>query len=109
MPKKPPINNPALQFFKDQKPKEAEPVTDQKGSPAADPVEKVQTSVPLDKPPKGYKINPELYVEIKSQRVQLVMQPSVVKRAKKAAAKNKISFNELASRAIIEYLEKGGF
>lgn len=102
MAKKPPINNPALQFFKDQNPKE--PATDQTES--TDPVPQ---GAPIEKPPKGYKINPELYIETKSQRVQLVLQPSVVKRAKKAAAKNKLSFNEFASRAIIEYLGKEGF
>ena len=51
------------------------------------------------------KKNPE-YVEVKSKRVQLLLQPSVVKKVKQLAKKKKTSMNELINIAIQEYLEK---
>ena len=59
------------------------------------------------KPPKGYKVNP-LYVETKSRRVQLLMQPSIVDAAKKYATAQGLSMNELVALALKEYLEKHG-
>lgn len=59
------------------------------------------------KPPKGYKVNP-LYVETKSRRVQLLMQPSIADRAKSYAAAQGLSMNELVTIALKEYLEKHG-
>ena len=109
MAKKSPYNNPALSFFNTEE--DTAPAADPKEATPADKEEAAADPTTMEKPgtpPKGYKVNP-MYIEVKSQRVQLVMQPSVVKRAKKAAGKNKISFNELASRAIIEYLEREGF
>lgn len=57
------------------------------------------------KPPKGYKVNP-LYVETKSRRVQLLMQPSIADAAKDYAAAQGLSMNELVALALKEYLEK---
>lgn len=114
-PKKKEYNNPALAFLNTKK--EDEPATDQNQEPAvdqnetADKKEVAADPVPAErpgKPPKGYKINP-MYLEVKSQRVQLALQPSVVKRLKKAAGKKKLSMNETANQAIIEYLEREGF
>lgn len=59
------------------------------------------------KPPKGYKVNP-LYVETKSRRVQLLMQPSIVDAAKQYATAQGLSMNELVALALKEYLEKHG-
>ena len=104
------FNNPALAFIntpvKETKAAEPQPKEqpEEEQTTAADPG---QMEAP-GKPPKGYKINP-MYVEVKSQRVQLVLQPSVVKRLKKAAAKKKLSMNEAANTAIIEYLGREGF
>lgn len=67
-----------------------------------EPVKTVNTAV---KPPKGYKYNPE-YVETKSKRVQLILQPSVVETAKELAKKRSLSLNEAFSEAIKEYIEK---
>ena len=61
----------------------------------------------VGKPPKGYKVNP-IYVETKSKRVQLLMQPSVVDAAKKYAAAQGLSMNELVAIALKEYLEEHG-
>ena len=53
------------------------------------------------KAPAGYKINP-LYIETRSQRVQLLLQPTLAEALKKRAKKQKRSFNDL----VHEILEK---
>ena len=74
-------DNPALQFISKAKPKIEKPKqTEPKPRPA-------------DLPPEGYKLNP-LYVETKSRRVQLVLQPSLYERAKAAAEEKGVSFND---------------
>lgn len=58
--------------------------------------ESAEVSVPAkipNTPPVGYKINP-MYVETKSRRLQLVLQPSLYERVKKAAQKEGKSVNE---------------
>ena len=70
--------NPALQFITPQEPEAQQP------TPAAAP-----RAVP-----KGYKPNPE-YIETKSRRLQLLMQPSLHDRIKRRAQAEGISVNEL--------------
>lgn len=57
------------------------------------------------KAPEGYKLNP-LYVETKSKRVNLLMQPSIVERMKKTAQAKGLSLNEAINEAVKEYLER---
>lgn len=52
------------------------------------------------KAPEGYKINP-MYVEVKSKRVQLVLQPSLFEKVKALAEKNGDSVNNTV-HAILE-------
>lgn len=49
-----------------------------------------------------------VYLEKRTQRVQLVMQPSVLDRARAAADKERLSLNEYIHRAIIEKLDREG-
>lgn len=58
-----------------------------------------------EKPPKGYKLDPR-FIETKSKRVQLLMQPSIVTAAKEYAATQGLSMNELVALALKEYLAK---
>lgn len=58
-----------------------------------------------EKPPKGYKLDPR-YIETKSKRVQLLMQPSIVDAAKQYATAQGLSMNELVALALKEYLAK---
>ena len=44
--------------------------------------------------------------ERRTQRVNLVLQPSLVKLIKKQAKAEKISINELSIKAFVQYLEK---
>lgn len=64
----------------------------------AEPIENVQ-------PPKGYKRNPA-FIETKSKRVQLLLQPSTVEKLKATAKAKGLSMNEAANEAIIQYLAK---
>lgn len=54
---------------------------------------------PTEKAPEGYKRNP-LYVEVKSRRTHIALQPSLYDRVKKAATKEGLSFNEYVSRIL---------
>lgn len=87
------IANPALQFISNQ-PDEAEPKT-------------APESVP-ERPaaaPDGYKANP-LYIETRSRRAQIMLQPSIYSRAKAAADQQGISFNEFVNNAIENELNR---
>ena len=81
MPKKSFKDNPALQFISTT---EEQPTTGSTG-----------------KPPKGYKVNP-LYVETKSRRLQLILQPSLYARVKAQAKAEGISVNEYCHRILDE-------
>lgn len=87
-------NNPALAFISN-----TEEVAEQKE-------EKVVVKT-TKKSPEGYKRNPE-YIETKSRRVQLVLQPTVVDALKELAKEKGLSMNETANEAILAYLEKEG-
>lgn len=53
------------------------------------------------KAPEGYKVNPE-YIETKSKRVQLLVQPSLYSEAKNISKDLGISLNDFIHRAIQE-------
>ena len=54
--------------------------------------------------PEGYKVNP-LYIETKSKRLNLLIQPSLYAQIKEAAARAGLSVNETITEAIRDYLE----
>lgn len=56
--------------------------------------------------PKGYKANP-LYVETKSRRMQLLVQPSLHEALKARAAAEGCSVNELVHTLLEEALKEG--
>ena len=95
--------NPALQFISSSQ-EEAEQAAALPEQP-----EKVKGTIPPA--PAGYKINP-LYLEIKSQRLQVVMQPSLLKLLKKQAKEQKLSTNgyihEILEAAARKYEEEKG-
>lgn len=71
---------------------------DQEQEPAADP-EPAEQPAALSSYEKDGK-------ERRTQRVNLVLQPSLVKLIKKQAKAEKISINELSIKAFVQYLEK---
>lgn len=82
-------DNPALMFISGAEAtgEEQEAKTEQTAAEA--PV-KAPTNA---KAPQGYKLNP-LYVETKSKRLQLVLQPSLFERIKAKATESGLSVNE---------------
>lgn len=64
-------------------------------TPAADPGESLQI-------PDGYKLVPET----KSERLQLLLKPSIKKGLQKAAHEEYTSMNDLANDIFAEYLER---
>lgn len=92
-------SNPALAFIGEKEEAPKQPAVEQIQQPAQTPtMADIRANVP-----DGYKINP-LYIEKKSQRVQLVLRPSLYQRARETAEAQGISFNELVHRALAEYL-----
>lgn len=57
-------------------------------------MEPPQTQQPSAKAPAGYKPNP-LYIETKSERLQLLVQPSLKAKLKERAAREGTSVNDL--------------
>ena len=86
------IDNPALQFISTAEPEETR--QEERELPASQ-------AKPAEKPPEGYKLNP-LYVETKSRRLQLVMQPSLYERVKKRATNSGLSVNEYIHQILDE-------
>lgn len=83
-------DNPALRFITNPDEREASPAED-----AETP----------GKAPAGYKPNPA-YIEVKSKRVQLLMQPSLFAQVKALADQAGISLNEYIHRTL-ENIVKG--
>ena len=79
-------DNPALQFIS-----AAEEAVGEEPKPAARPA--------AGGPPAGYKVNP-VYLETKTRRLQLVLQPSLYKRVKAKAKEEKLSLNEYVHRIL---------
>ncbi len=87
-------NNPALAFIS----KESIEKTDRQEDKS--PILKGKKEAPA-----GYKPNPE-FIETKSKRVQILIQPSVHDKLKARAKAEGTSVNELINKALIEYTER---
>lgn len=55
-------------------------------------------------PPPGYKLDPR-FVEVKSKRIQLLLQPSTVDALKSVAKAKGLSMNEAANEAIKTFIK----
>ena len=84
-------NNPVMAFISEESIKAIDGQQEKEA-----PVLKAPTG---EKPPKGYKVNP-LYVETKSRRLQLVVQPSLYERIKEGAVDAGVSVNEYVHRIL---------
>lgn len=64
--------------------------------PAQAPTEpaQVETTTPTAQPPAGYKVDPR-YIETKSRRVQMLIQPSLHDRIKERAKAERRSVNDM--------------
>ena len=78
-------DNPALQFI---------------STPEREQTTEATPTAPT-KAPEGYKLNP-LYVEKRTQRLQLVLQPSLYERVKSKAQTQGVSINEFIHQLLDE-------
>jgi predicted DNA binding CopG/RHH family protein len=69
------------------------------------PPEEAIVDVKRKEAPEGYKVNPE-FIETKSKRVQLLLQPSTVDAIKALATRKGLSMNEAINEAIQEYIKR---
>lgn len=60
------------------------------------------------KAPEGYRIN-HAFIETKSARLQLLVQPSLKKKYKDLSKEYGVSFNELINRVLYNALSTDGF
>lgn len=60
------------------------------------------------KAPEGYKIN-HAYIETRSKRLQLLVQPSLEKKYKDLSKQYGVSFNDLINRVLYKALSTDGF
>lgn len=92
--KKPVINrdNPAFNFISQagEEPSKPEELKE---------AEQIQSGRNTEKAPAGYKRNP-LYVEVKSRRLQLVLQPSLFEAVKAKAKEKGLSVNEFCHEVL---------
>lgn len=84
------LDNPAMQFI-------SNPITTERAEAPKD--------TNTERTPVGYKANP-LYVEKRSKRVQLLMQPSLHEKVKTKAEQSGCSINDLIHN-LLEELTKG--
>lgn len=100
-------DNPALNFISRpiEDPIETASETNKEASAALKPETKPAPQQTKAMTPEGYKRNP-LYIETKSKRVQLILQPSIVEEIKDIAKENGISMNEAFNEAIKDYIAK---
>ena len=85
-------NNPALQFISQDS---VDAVENHEGI-GTETLGKISTS---KKPPKGYKIDPR-FIETKTKKVLLVLQPSLYQKVKAASIEAGLSFNEYVHRLL---------
>lgn len=98
--------NPALQFISEpieetKKPEQKEPVKERILQEEPKAAALIQTA---DTAPEGYKVNP-LYIEKKTRRLQMLMQPSLHAKVKEAAAEAGLSVNDYIHRVLEEKLK----
>ena len=91
--------SPAMQFI--STPAEAEQETT---ASAPAPAQEEQAGTPAT-PPPGYKVNP-LYVETKSRRLQMLIQPSLHARIQKCAKQERRSVNDMMHLLLEAGLDK---
>jgi hypothetical protein len=111
-----PVLNPALQFISPPaaapapaqdapdetvQPEASAPAPDQGPTqrPAPDGGNPQEAPQPAGKPPAGFKVNP-LYVETRSHRLQVLIQPSLFKKIKAKAKASRKSVNDYIHAAL---------
>lgn len=76
-------------------------------NPAMQFISTQEETVKTTDAPEGFKVNP-LFVETKSRRLQLLLQPSLYDRIKAKATEQGLSVNELAHTILETGTREGG-
>ena len=95
-------NNPAMNFISQES---IDKVEHKPAGKTGKAKASTTTGAGKGKVPEGYKVNPE-YIETKSRRVQLLIQPSVYDALKARAQAEGISVNEVINTALKKYTER---
>lgn len=98
MTKKSFIDNPALRFI-------STPASEEKEKNHDRQVEIIEKEPETRTQAVKVKKNP-IYIETKSKRVQLLMQPTLHTQLGRLAKRKKVSFNELVHKALEKYAEE---
>lgn len=87
------LSNPALNFISEES---INKVDGAKQEPEAERnnTQLIANGQRIEEPPAGFKLNP-YYIETKSERIQILIQPSLKAKLKKQAKKEKRSLNDL--------------
>lgn len=96
-------SEPALAFISGASEEKATPRPPKKKTSPKSPKSK-PTTKDREGAPEGYKLAPQ-YIETKSKRVQLLIQPSLYEAVKAKASSLGISINEAISEALKAYTE----
>lgn len=85
--------NPALQYLTDE--------------PAKEPIKAETIQERTERIPQGYKANPN-YIETKSKKLQMLMQPSLFQKVKTLADRNHESINNYIHVLLEKHVEEQG-
>lgn len=94
--------NPAMSFISQET---IDRVDGKPEQPKTTPKKKATAPKRATKAPEGYKPNPE-YIEKKSKKVLLLVQPSLYEAVKAKAQAKDISTNEAIGEALRQYIEE---
>lgn len=105
--------NPAMNFISPESIEAVDGKTEKATTPKGNKPDVAKAGKPAERKrskktasaPAGYKPNPE-YIETKSKRVQLLVQPSIYEAVKAKAKAEGISANEAINEALREYVER---
>lgn len=101
-------SEPALAFIseaeEEKRPPKARPTSKTAKKDAPKLPKSKATTKDGERAPEGYKLAPQ-YVELKTKRVQLLVQPSLYEAIKAKASSLGISTNEAISEALRQYTE----
>lgn len=95
--------NPALQFISEHKEEAVTPAIKEPAEPVKEKAD-IAAASRTEAVPEGFKPNP-LYIEKKTRRLQMLMQPSLHAKVKEAADEAGLSVNDYIHRVLEEKLK----
>lgn len=93
------ISNPAISFISQESIEKAE------GEAVPDTEQEIAAAGQGGKAPKGYKLNPQ-YVETRSHRLQVLLQPTLYEKLKNKATREETSVNDVIHTILTEAMRE---